>query len=137
MANYTAEAATIRSFVVANRQERLLELLGNQRRRREACDALNHFAYWDERFMQVVDSTEDVLELLRRCGAPATCHVIADAQELDGREMPLADAVEACEEHSFASVLCCIPGELGFYFDEVAAPRRRLLLRRAGAAGSR
>jgi len=31
-------------------------------------------------------------------------------------------------------VLCCVPGELAFFFDEMAAPRNRVLLRRPGGA---
>ena len=41
----------------------------------------------------------------------------------------------ANQAHSFASVLCCVPGTLAFFFDEVAAPRNRMLLRRSGGAG--
>lgn len=133
MALHPAEEATLRTFVVSSKRDRLLTLFGSPKRRKEALDALNHFADWDPRFAQTMESCIDVLALLRKAGAPSECHVMSDAPELDSRYMPLAEAVEACENNSFASVLCCVPGELAFYFDEVAAPRNRLLLRWPGA----
>ena len=137
MALHSAEEATLRTFVVAAKRHRLLTLFGSPKRRKEARDALNHFGDWDARFAQVVDSSTDVLALLRQVGAPPECHVISDSPDLDGRDMPLGEAVSACEAHSFASVLCCVPGELGFFFDEVYTPRNRVLLLRRprGSAG--
>jgi hypothetical protein len=43
--------------------------------------------------------------------------------ELDGHDMALDAAVSACEGDWLASVLCCVPGELAFFFDEVGARR--------------
>jgi hypothetical protein len=127
---HPAEEATLLTFVVSSKRERLLTLFDNPKRRKKARDALNHFADWDARFAQPVDSSVDVLALLRKAGAPSECHVMSDSPELDGRDMPLAEAVRACECYSFASILCCVPDELAFYFDEVEAPRNRILLRR-------
>jgi hypothetical protein len=132
MALHPAEEATLRTFVVAAKRDRLLALFGNPKRRKLALDALNHFAGWDARFAQLVDSSADVLALLRAAGASSECHVMSDSPELDGRDMPLDEAVRACEGHSFASVICCVPGKLAFFFDELRAPRNRVLLRRSG-----
>lgn len=134
MAHHPAEEATLRAFAVSSKRDRLLTLFGSSKRRKQGRDALNHFADWDARFAQPVDSSTDVLALLRKAGAPSECHVMSDSPELDGRDMPLAEAVRACEGYSFASVLCCVPNELAFFFDEVAAPRSRMVLRRPGDA---
>lgn len=134
MALHPSEESTLRAFVVAARRERLIALLGNSKRRKEALDKLNHFGDWDVRFVQPVESSADVFEVLRKAGAPPQCHVISDSPDLDGRDMPLEEAVSLCEAFSFASVVCCVPGELAFYFDEVMGPRNRLLLRRPGGA---
>lgn len=131
---HPAEEATIRAFVVAAKRDRLLTLFGSPKRREKALNELNHFADWDARFARPVYSSTDVLTQLRKAGAPSECHVISDTSELDGRDLPLADAVLACENHSFASVLCCVPHELAFFFDEIAAPRNRVLLWRPGGA---
>ena len=103
MALHPAEEATLRAFVAAAKRERLLAMFGSAKRREEACDALNHFAGWDGRFAQHVKPSTDVLALLRNAGAPAECHVISDSPELDGRDMPLEEAVAACEAFPFAS----------------------------------
>ncbi len=58
---------------------------------------------------------------------------MSDSPLLDGRDLPLEDAIDECERHSFASIVCCLPGALAFYFDEVATPRTRLLLRRTAS----
>ncbi len=128
MALHPAEEATLRTFMVSSKRDRLLTLFGSPKRRKQARDALNHFADWDARFAKTVDSSTDVLALLRKAGAPSECHVMSDSPELDGRDMPLAEGVDACENYSFASVLCCVPGELAFYFDEVTESRNRMLL---------
>ena len=135
IALHPAEDATLRTFVVAAKRDRLLTLFGSPKRRKQARDSLNHFAYWDARFAQPVDSSTEVLALLRKLGAPSECHVISDSPELDGRDMSLDEAVSACEGYSFASVLCCVPGKLAFFYDEIAGPRNRVLLRRPGGAG--
>ena len=56
------------------------------------------------------------------------CHLISDDRALDGRDLQLADAVEAAVNFSFASLLCCVPGQLAVYFGE--APRQVVLLER-------
>ena len=131
---HPAEEATITAFVTSARRGRLLGLLANPKRRAKALNSLNHFHDWDPRWVEPVASHADVLLMLQRAGAPHACHVISDDPTLDGRDMPLADAVEAAGAYDFASVLCCVPGELAFFFDESAAPRPLALLRRPRGA---
>jgi hypothetical protein len=134
MALHPAEEATLRAFVTADKRERLLTLFASPKRRRQAIDSLNHFTAWDPRRVQKIESSADVFSILRRMGAPTVCHVIADDAELDGSDLPLADAVMAAEACSFASILCGLPGQVAFFFDEIAAPRTRVLLRQPGSA---
>ena len=131
---HAAEQATIQAFVVAAKRDRFVALLGSRKRRRAFLDDLNHFSDWDERYAHPVPAHSDITAVLREAGAPAECRVIADNTALDGRDMPLGDAVAASEEHSFASIICCIPGELAFYYGEVSTPRNRVLLQRRGGA---
>lgn len=127
---HPAEDETLKAFVASPKRDRLLFLLGSPKRRAQGLDALNHFPHWDPRFALPVDPSADVLARLRLLGAPSDCHVVSNSSELDGRDMPLAQAVDACENDPFASILCCLPGELAFFFDEAAAPRIRILLSR-------
>jgi hypothetical protein len=135
MGLHPIEEATIRAFVTPAKRERLLMLFGSAKRRKQVRAAFNHFVDWDVRYVQPIASSVDVLTALREAGAPAECHVISDDPTLDGRTLPLADAVAAAEGYSFASILCCLPGQLACFFDEMDAPRTRILLRRTPANG--
>ena len=126
-----AEEATITAFVVSAKRDRLLGLLSSRKRRKQAVGSLNHFADWDSRYVHPLSPSADILMALERVGAPKLCHVISDAPSIDGREMPLVDAIAAAEVFPFASLLCCVPGRVACFFDEAEAPRRRLLLCRA------
>ena len=133
MALHPHEDATIRAFVAPHRRDRLLQQLASPKGRKRVLDKLNHFSAWDTRYARSVPSSTDILALLNAAGAPAACHVISDDPELDGRDLPLADAIARAEGFDFASILCCDPGRLAFFFDEARVDRPRILLsRRAG-----
>src|SRR3954465_14255816 len=89
---HPAEKATIQAFVRSARRDRMLCLLANPARRSKALNSLNHFHDWAPRWVQPVANTVDVLRLLQDAGAPAGCHVISDDAEIDGLDLPLADA---------------------------------------------
>ena len=131
MALHPAAEATLRAFVVPAKRDRWLTRFGSAKRRKEARDALNHFADWDPHYVEAFSSSTEILAALCRAGGPAECHVISDDPALDGRDLPLAEAVDAAEAHPFASVLCCSRGQLACFFGEIAAPRERILLRRS------
>lgn len=129
MAIHPAAEATIRAFVVSDRRDRL-SLLASRERRRSALNLLNHFPHWDRRWVSPFTSLDDVVAAMRRAGAPDRCHIISDDPSLDGQEFELAHAVTSAEAASFASLICCDLGKVALFFDEIAAPRRRLLLKR-------
>ena len=130
MALHPHEDATIRAFVAPHRKDRLLQQLGSPTGRKGALNKLNHFAGWDIRYARSIPSSTNILPLLKAAGAPAACHLISDDPELDGRDLPLADAIARAEDFDFASILCCDPGRLAFFFDEARVDRLRLLLSR-------
>ncbi len=53
--------------------------------------------------------------MLRKRGAPSTCYVLAANHVLDGREMPLAQALDAIIGMGDGAFVSCIPGQLGLY----------------------
>jgi hypothetical protein len=128
MALSLAEEATIKAFVIPAKRDRLLGLLSSPTRRKQAVGSLNHFADWDSRYAYPISSSADMLAALQRVGTPSLCYVISDDPSIDGREMPLVDAIAAAEAFSFASLLCCAPGRVACFFDEVGTPRIRVLL---------
>lgn len=56
-----------------------------------------------------------VAATLRKLGAPPTCFVVSADSDLDGRELPLGDALNAIIAKGNGAFVSCIPGRLGFY----------------------
>src|SRR4051812_14221280 len=103
------EEATIRAFIVSPRKARWLEALASAKRRARFLARLNPCRDLDERFIQPV---EHVAAELTARGAPAMCHVISASSDLDGRDLPLAEALEATECGGWGTLISCVPGEL-------------------------
>ena len=127
------EEATIRAFVAPPRRTRWLESLASPKRRRRFLDRLNHCRDIDERYATPLPSNADVVAILRASGAPGTCYILSDTENLDGRELPLAEAVVEAESGGWGTLISCIPGQLGYYYDECG--ERRMLLKRAVSGG--
>ena len=128
MAIDATEDATVRAFIVPSKRDRYATLLGNPRKRASFLDGLNHCRDFDAKYATALASTADVPALLRSHGASETCRVISDYREIDGREMPIDDAVRQAEASGMGTLLCCVPGRLAYYVGEFG--EHRLLLRR-------
>lgn len=126
----------VRAFVAPHRRSRWLASLGSAKRRRLFLDCLNHCTDLDPRYARPVPSNVDLVALLRSEGAPATCYVVSDVAAIDGREMPLAEAVAAAEAGGWGTIISCVPGRLGCYIDEAGTTRRLLLVRAAAEPGA-
>lgn len=122
------EEAIVRSFFVKGKRDRYLSLLGGKRRG-EALDRLNHLWDLDPRYVKELASSADVLSLLRERGAPEKAYVLSDVPELDGREMPLAEVLEAINSgYDLGTIVSSIPGRLAYYHGEYG--EQRILLER-------
>lgn len=128
------EKATIRAFVAPPRRTRWLEQLASPKRRRGFLDCLNHCRDIDERYATPLPSNADVVSILRANGAQSTCYILSATDSLDGRELPLAEAVVEAASGGWGTILSCIPGQLAYYYDECG--ERRLLLKRAVFEGT-
>ena len=99
------------------RMETLLEL--GQKRRRDVWELLHHSVRLDPRFCQHLTGSEafsgPVEAMLRKQGAPYNCYILAANGELDGREMPLGEALEQIIGRGDGAFVSCLPGRLGFY----------------------
>ncbi len=124
--NHTHEEAVVRAFVVPARRGRWLEALADSSRRSAFLDRLNHCPDLDPRFVTPISS--GVVDLLRYRGAPSTCFVLSSSDELDGRELPLEQAIAEVERVGWGTIVSCVPGRLAYYYDECG--ERRLLLER-------
>jgi len=102
----------------SQRQLRALFELG-PKRRRDVRALLDHEIELDPRYSRHLTGRESlagaVEQLLRSLGAPATCFVISADEDLDGREMLMADAVGTVNGGFFGAFISCIPGKLGYF----------------------
>lgn len=123
------EEAIIRAFITPARRTRWLESLASAKRRAPMLDRLNHCRDLDERYATPLPSNADVVALLRSRGAPAMCYVLSCTKEIDGQTLPLSEAASAVELGGWGTIISCIKGQLGYYYDELG--ERRMLLERA------
>lgn len=116
------EQAFVRAFIVADKQERYLTKLASSRRRRDITQRLYHNLDYDPRYVAQVPAREqtaqDILALLRKLGAPESCHAIAADIELDGKDLPLEKALERVVGVVDGAILSCVPGVLAYYESE-------------------
>jgi hypothetical protein len=128
----TPEEQFVRAFVLPGRQRRLLALLASPKKRRKLTDILAHFADLDPRFAIHIPPAQQkastIEKMLRERGAPDMCFAFSENKELDGRVMPLGDAIEAVVGYGFGTFLSCVPGQLG-YFESEEINERYLLVR--------
>jgi hypothetical protein len=127
------EQATIKAFVVHERQERCLLLLANVKRRKKFLDELGHFRWIDRRFASPVKWKVDpniglwqrhqqglgnLVGLLKARGAGETCWIISEISQIDGQELELEAALAAVVGKGMGSFLSCVPGKLAYFEDE-------------------
>jgi hypothetical protein len=130
------EAAFIHAFIIAAKQERLVELLAKPKRRRDVLSTLYHFKDLDPRFMTRVPPAEQTASgleaLLRARGALELCYAISTDETLDGRTVTLRDAIaRIIRRVGHGTLLSCVPGQLG-YFEGEESGARYVLERRGG-----
>lgn len=126
------EAAFVKGFLASAKQARWAQFLSNSKRRKEILNQLNHnLPYVPELGTEVPGSHDypaELERLLKAKGAGPSCHVMVGGLRIDGRELPLAEALNAICMHESGAVLSCIPGRLVYYKPE--SPNRGVILER-------
>jgi hypothetical protein len=121
------EAAFIKSFVLPEKQARWLELLPNAKRRHIFLHRLADDRDFNPKFrVDIIPSQqkpESVERILKQNGAPERCYVISESPDIDGKEMPLSEALEEVLGYGMGSLLSCIPGKLVYYEGEMLSDR--------------
>ena len=124
-------AASLAAFIAPERRERFLALLGSARGRAKLRAALAHFRDLDPACVRAVPASEHtpaaIGALLRAGGAPEGCYALSEDAELDGRELPLEEALARVVGGGSSTLLSCIPGRLAYYEGEEAGERFVLL----------
>jgi hypothetical protein len=116
-------------FLVGEWRARFRESLAPGKRRDTSRSQLPHLTHLDPRFATPTgESASALVAQLREKGAEDSCYLLSEDPELDGRELPLAEAlaviVDGGTEH--ATFVSCVPARLAYFHG--AAPGDRYLL---------
>ena len=131
------ESVFVAVFVLRARRERLTFELRSRAKRSRFFQKLSgrYFDYLDERLASATALGDPVSigKMLLRKGAPANCHVMSGVlPDLDGREVPLFEALSAVVWSGMPCIVICRPGQLAYFQGEQEAgpPPRYVLERR-------
>lgn len=117
-----AEARMISAFLKTNRAERWEEVLAQPKGRRKLLARLCNERDISPECMIPIPHLERfapaVYERLRKLGASDSCHVISHYSSIDGKDMPLLDALEEVVDRLSGTIIVCVPNRLAYYFSE-------------------
>jgi hypothetical protein len=97
-------------------------LVDTERGRKKIRLGLDHFADLDLRFCRRLNPSEqhfpNILQTLKKLGAPSKCYVISSGDELDSREMDLTEALKDIIGRGVGTFVSCVPGRLAYFESE-------------------
>jgi hypothetical protein len=114
-------------FFVPTKRERYAEMFGHSKKRRKFLLELAHLNSLDPRYILPLPPKklfpEQIAEILTQKGAPQTCWLTSENPDLDGREMPLLEALKEVVGLQMGTFLSCVPGKLAYYEGEAMGDR--------------
>ncbi len=127
------EEKFVASFIQKERRERAHFLLRDPAKRHEFTAKLAQVRWLDERFLthitgDIAHTAAELVALLKQNGASSTVWVISEDRTIDGRQLPIDDAMSSIWGVSKGTVLSCVPGKLAFLRGE--AMKSEYLLKR-------
>ena len=126
------EVEFARNFIVPEKRARYLTLLESKEGRKKLLNGFNHCRDLDPRFARRVpdnqSSVGSIEVILRQKGAPDMCYVMSDNADIDGRELPLAEALSTTVGMDAGTLVSCIAGELAYF--EMEGFHGRYILKR-------
>jgi hypothetical protein len=116
------ETAIVKSFFTKRLQDRVLfELFSADKRRDRGLNRLCH-DYREtlrEEYLTEIpkpnSDPEEIAKLLKQNGAGYLCYAMSWNGDIDGRHLPLAEALEAAVGYGFPSFILCIPNKLAYF----------------------
>ena len=107
-------------------RKRFLGLLEAGKRSRVRRD-LPHFKHLDARFAQRIPDGEQtksaILDKLRKKGSPPNRYVFSEDSDIDGQELPTAEALDRVVGFGYGSLISCVPRRLAYFEGEQQNPR--------------
>jgi hypothetical protein len=113
------EHAFVAVFVVPEKRARYGEFLPNPNRRGQIVNRFCHFFDFVPALATQVkrDTVSRLAAMLRARGAGDTAHVIGGGT-IDGKDLPLEQAIDDALSDQGGVVISCIPGRLALYMQE-------------------
>jgi hypothetical protein len=129
------EEELIRSFFMPTKRQRYLDFVSKPKTRQKFLRELAHFKSLDPRYLLAIprnkQHAKDIALILTQKGAPPLCWVTSEDRRLDGKEMPLSEALSDVVGRQMGTFISCIPGRLAYFEGEDMGSRwileRRLL----------
>ena len=116
------EEELVKAFFVPTKRERYLEMIAKPKKRKKFLLELPHFKALDPRYCFAIPNVEHTAEqiaaFLTSRGAPFSCWVTSEDSDLDGKAMPLLEALKEVLGRQMGTFLSCIPGKLAYFEDE-------------------
>lgn len=131
------EELIVKSFFEKNVQERVLHELATPKKRDHALNRLCHEYQKMLKGKYLIEipppnsDPQDIYELLKRNGAEKMCYSLSYNEKIDGKELPLQEALEQAVGFGFPSIISCVPGELAYFeAEQDFGPSPRYILKR-------
>ena len=118
------EEALISAFIGKSKRDRYLAFLDGAKGRKKLRDMMAHatVSHLNPATMKSIPprdhNVEAIYTLLRSRGAPDLCRVISEDMRIDGRDMPLREALEATVGQGMGTLIGCVPGRLAYFEGE-------------------
>jgi hypothetical protein len=114
-------------FFIPTKRERYVEMISNPKKRKKFLQELPHFKSLDPRYLVPMPPNkpfpDQIAAILTKKGAPLSCWVTSENSDLDGREMPLIEALKETVGSQMGAFLTCIPGRLAYFEGEEMGDR--------------
>lgn len=119
MSDRKEEKSIIFSFYERERRDELLSLSNKESSREAFVEAMLNTKDLEDSCIKKIPPGENLPEkismLLSGLGAPPSCYVISENEELDGKQCNLKTALEELVESGDGGILSCIPGRLAYF----------------------
>ncbi len=122
------------AFLRREKRKRLATLLTGNLRWKGVAE-LAHPNAIDPRYTATWTGSDasELVQRLKALGAPVTCYLISNSDELDDRWMELSPALKEVYNIGIGTIVSCVPGKLAFFEGEYGD--HLVLQRRPTAAG--
>lgn len=112
------EISLVGAFIKRNKRDRYREFVSDARLRHKFTSQLPHFKDFDPKYRLPIPSSklfvENIARELDKRRSPKIVFVISEDPALDGKELPLVEALQAIVGRGMGAVISCVPGLLAF-----------------------